>query len=291
MRFIRKLRWSAILASCALALAGTVVSAPSASATPAPPSPVACAGGPCWHPALQTSWNWVLSVVPTAPYRNVQMYDVDGFNASSADVSALHNAGIKAVCYLSAGTYEDWRPDASQFPSSVLGKSNGWPGEKWLDIREIQSQNSVLRSIMDARLDMCRTKGFDMVELDNVDGYTNKTGFPLTAADQVYFNATLANDAHARGLTVLHKNDNEQIPNLLPYFDGALNEQCNQYKECTTAQNGSYGLDQYVSAGKPVFQAEYKLSTSSFCSDDNANNFNGVRFALNLDDTIFEPCR
>jgi hypothetical protein len=291
MRFIRKLRWSAILASFALALAGTVVSAPSASATPALPSPVACAGGPCWHPALQTSWNWVLSVVPTAPYRNVQMYDVDGFNASSTDVSALHNAGIKAVCYLSAGTYEDWRPDASQFPSSVLGKSNGWPGEKWLDIREIQSQNSALRSIMDARLDMCRTKGFDMVELDNVDGYTNKTGFSLTAADQVYFNATLANDAHARGLTVLHKNDNEQIPDLLPYFDGALNEQCNQYKECTTAQNGSYGLDQYVSAGKPVFQAEYKLSTSSFCSDDNANNFNGVRFALNLDDTIFEPCR
>jgi endo-alpha-1,4-polygalactosaminidase (GH114 family) len=291
MRYTRNLRWSAIVASFGLALAGAVVLAPSASATPAPPAPVACTGGPCWHPALNTSWNWVLSSVPTAPYRNVQMYDVDGFNASAADVSSLHNAGIKAVCYISAGSYEDWRPDASQFPASVLGKNNGWPGEKWLDIREIQSESSVLRSIMDARLDMCRAKGFDMVELDNVDGYTNKTGFSLTAADQLYYNATLANDSHARGLTVLQKNDNEQIPDLLPYFDGAMNEQCNQYKECTTAQTGSYGLDQYVAAGKPVFQAEYKLSTSSFCAQDNANNFNGVRFALNLDDTVFEPCR
>jgi hypothetical protein len=219
------------------------------------------------------------------------MYDVDGFDNSAANVAALHAAGIKAVCYLSAGTYEDWRPDAGQFPGSVLGRNNGWPGEKWLDIRELQKPSSVLRSIMDTRLDMCKQKGFDMVELDNVDGYLNRTGFPLTAADQLYFSAVLANDSHARGLPVLQKNDNEQIPNLLPYFDGALNEQCNQYKECTTAQNGSFGLDQYVAAGKPVFQAEYKLATSSFCATDNAANFNGVRFVLNLDDSVFQPCR
>ncbi len=49
---------------------------------------------------------------------------------------------------------------------------------------------------MDARLDMCVQKGFDMVELDNVDGYLNSTGFPLKAADQLYFNALLANDTH-----------------------------------------------------------------------------------------------
>jgi hypothetical protein len=92
-------------------------------------------------------------------------------------------------------------------------------------------------------------------------------------------------------MSVLQKNDNEQIPKLLPYFDGALNEQCNQYKECTTKQNGRFGLDQYVDAGKPVFQAEYKLKTGQFCADDNANNFNGVRYALNLKDKLFEPCR
>lgn len=285
LRFSLTLAAASLVATSALA----VVAAAPASAAPAPPAPVPCVG--CWQPPLRTSWNWVLSVVPTAPYRQVSMYDVDGFDNSAADVASLHAAGIKAVCYLSAGTWENWRPDAAQFPAAVQGKANGWPGEKWLDIREIQAANSVLRSIMDARLDMCKQKGFDMVELDNVDGYSNRTGFPLTAADQLYFNAVLANDSHARGLSVLQKNDVEQIPALLPYFDGALNEQCNQYKECTTAQTGSYGLDQYIAAGKPVFQAEYKLNTSSFCAADNAANFNGVRFALNLDDTIFQACR
>ncbi len=268
---------------------GVLAASAPAAAAPAPPAPVACAG--CWHPALNTSWNWVLSVVPAAPYRNVAMYDVDGFDNSATNVASLHAAGIKAVCYLSAGTYENWRPDASQFPPSILGKANGWPGEQWLDVRDVQNANSPLRAIMDARLDMCKTKGFDMVELDNVDGYSNKTGFPLTAADQIYFNTLLANDSHARGLSVLQKNDVEQIPSLLPYFDGALNEQCNQYNECTTAQTGSYGYDQYVAAGKPVFNAEYKLATSKFCAKDNVNNFNGVKFALNLDDSVFQPCR
>jgi endo-alpha-1,4-polygalactosaminidase (GH114 family) len=283
-RLIRRLAVSA-----AVVLAATAAGVTTASATPSAPTPASCAG--CWHPALKTSWDWVLSSVPKAPYRAVSMYDIDGFNASATDVAAMHAAGIKVVCYLSAGTYEDWRSDASQFPASILGSGNGWPGEKWLDVRDVQKSGSVLRGIMDARLDMCKQKGFDMVELDNVDGYSNSTGFPLTAADQIYFDASLANDSHSRGLSVLQKNDNEQIPNLLPYFDGALNEQCNQYKECTTAQNGSYGLDQYVAAGKPVFQAEYKLTTSQFCSKDNANDFNGVRFDINLTDKTFQPCR
>ncbi|MHA6758206.1 endo alpha-1,4 polygalactosaminidase [Streptacidiphilus sp. PAMC 29251] len=277
------------LAGAAAVLAAVALVPTASAATPAAPAPVSCSA--CWHPALKTSWNWVISDVPTAPFRKVAMYDIDGFNASSSDVAALHKAGIKAVCYLSAGTYEDWRSDASKFPAAVLGKGNGWPGEKWLDVRELQKSNSVLRSIMDARLDMCRSKGFDMVELDNVDGYSNSTGFPLKAADQTYYDATLANDSHVRGMGVLQKNDNEQIPTLLPYFDGALNEQCNQYKECTTAQNGSYGLNQYVAAGKPVFQAEYSLATSKFCSADNSSNFNGVKFSIDLDDSTFQPCR
>jgi len=33
------------------------------------------------------------------------------------------------------------------------------------------------------------------------------------------------------------------------------------------------------------------LVTSKFCPADNANNFNGVRFDINLDNKTFEPCR
>jgi hypothetical protein len=246
------------------------------------PAPVSCPG--CWHPPLQVSWNWVLSVVPTAPYRNVSMYDIDGFNASAADVNALHNAGKKVVCYISVGSYEDWRSDAGQFPAAILGNNlDGWPGERWLDVRNVQQANSALASIMNARLDMCKNKGFDAVEFDNMDGYTNSTGFPLSANDQAYYNVFLANGARSRGMSAVMKNDNGQISALLPYFDMALNEECNAFSEC-----GPYS--QFVQAGKPVFNAEYGSSTS-FCSADNAANYNGVRFALDLDDSIFQPCR
>jgi hypothetical protein len=246
------------------------------------PPPLPCPA--CWVPPLRTSWNWVLSAVPSAPYRNVSMYDIDGFDATASDVWSMHAAGIKVVCYISAGTYENWRPDASQFPSQILGNGNGWPGEKWLDIRDVQKPGSVLLSIMTARLDMCKSKGFDGVELDNVDGYTNSTGFPLTANDQAIYNAVLANAAHQRGMFVLLKNDLGQVSTLLPYFDAALNEQCNQYSECGN-------LSQFVQAGKAVFNAEYSGSTSSFCPADNAANFNGVLYSINLDDSVFQPCR
>lgn len=246
------------------------------------PPPLACPT--CWVPPLRTSWNWVISVVPTAPYRAVSMYDIDGFNSAASDVTAMHNAGIKVVCYISAGTYENWRSDASKFPASILGNGNGWPGEKWLDVRDVQKPNSVLLSIMTARLDMCKSKGFDGVELDNVDGYANSTGFPLTASDQAIFNSVLANASHQRGMFVLLKNDLGQVSALLPYFDAALNEQCNQYSECG-------GLTPFIQAGKAVFNAEYSVATSSFCPADNADGFNGVRFSINLDDTVFQPCR
>jgi Glycoside-hydrolase family GH114 len=270
-------------------VAATASGRPSRPSTPSPPPPRACSGR--WHPAIDTSWNWVIGNVPKSPFRSVKMYDIDGFDAAAGDVSALHAAGIKVVCYIDAGTWENWRPDANKFPKRLLGKNNGWPGEKWLDVRAVQSPGSVLLSIMQARLDMCKQKGFDGVELDNVDGYTNSTGFPLSAAGQLYFNATLANQVHLRGLMVLQKNDLEQIPKLVTYFDAALNEQCNQYQECTTGQNGSYGYDQYVAQGKAVFQAEYQLATSRFCPSDNAQNFNGVRLSINLDDSVFQPCR
>jgi hypothetical protein len=250
------------------------------------PAPVSCAG--CWKPALNTSWQWQLSSVPSAPYLDVTMYDIDGFDATASTVSQLHStkSGRKVVCYVSAGTWEDWRPDAGDFPSSVLGSDvDGWKGERWLDVRRLD----VVAPILAERFDVCRRKGFDGVEADNVDGYTNDPGFPLTANDQLNFNAWLANEAHNRGLSVGLKNDIDQLQSLLPYFDWALNEECWTWDECTTAQTG-YGYDKYVAAGKAVFNVEYDLATSQFCSKANAQNFNSMKKNLDLDASR-TPCR
>lgn len=67
--------------------------------------------------------------------RHVAMYgNVDLFEAPQTTLDALHAAGREVICNFGAGRWEDWRPDAAAFPSPVKGSSNGWAGEKWLDI-------------------------------------------------------------------------------------------------------------------------------------------------------------
>ena len=240
------------------------------------PDPVPCPG--CWAPALETSWQWQLQG-PIDTSFDVDMYDVDGFEVPRGVVGSLHDDGSAVVCYISAGSWERWRPDARRFPASVLGRSNGWPGERWLDIR----RRAVLRSIMERRLDMCARKGFDAVEFDNVDVYANDSGFPLRGRDQLRYNVLLAKAAHRRGLSALLKNDLGQIRTLLPFFDAALNEQCHQFGECGR-------LDPFVEAGKAVFGVEYKLETDEFCVAANDRDFNFLKKRLALGPWRV-PCR
>src|ERR1700730_1898821 len=206
-----------------------------------------------WAPPRHLTWYLQLqgTVNNSQP---VAAYDIDGFDNSAAEVSTLHAQGKHVICCGGAGPYEPGRPDSSRFPPSSMGAAvQGWPGERWLDIRQL----STLEPIMSARCEMCREKGFDAVEPDNMDGYSNNTGFPLSAQQQLTYNEWVAGEAHSLGLAVFQKNDGEQTGQLQPHFDGALNEQCNQYSECASFQP-------YPAAAKPVLNAEYGLSTSSF---------------------------
>jgi hypothetical protein len=245
-----------------------VLAAPPALAAPPPPAP--CVGTPCWVPPARTSWQIQLNGKLSQTV-NARLYDIDLFDHPAATVASLHAAGRKVACYLSAGSFENWRPDAARFPAAVKGLGNGWPGERWLDIRRLD----LLMPIMEARLNLCKQKGFDSVDPDNMDGYTNTTGFPLTATDQLTYNATIANAAHARGLTVALKNDLNQTSQLVPYFDWALNEQCFQYSEC-------HLLTPFTAAGKAVMTIEYKKNPKKFCPAANARNFNTLKKPLSL---------
>jgi hypothetical protein len=191
------------------------------------------------------------------------MYDIDLFDVPQAVMDELHDDGRIVICYFSAGSYEEWRPDAGDFPDVVLGDPlDDWPGERWLEIRRID----LLSPIMTARMDLAVQKGCDGLEPDNIDGYNNDSGFPLTAADQLTYNTWLAAEAHQRGLSIGLKNDLDQIPQLLPYFDWALNEQCFQYDECEL-------LLPFVDAGKAVFGVEYEGDPDDFCPQANAYDF------------------
>ena len=218
------------------------------------------------------SWQWQLTGTIDQSV-DAQMFDVDLFDTPADTVASLHAAGHRVICYISAGTFENWRPDASLFPAAVKGDAvSGWQGEQWLDIR----QWSALQPIMEARMDLCTSKGFDGIELDNVDGYDNRTGFPLTAADQLTFNRALASSAHARNLSAALKNDIDQVPDLVGQFDWALNEQCFEYDECDS-------LQPFLDAHKAVFNAEYNLPTSAFCPQAKAMGLSSMLKHLSLD--------
>ncbi|MFH2103617.1 MAG: endo alpha-1,4 polygalactosaminidase [Chloroflexota bacterium] len=200
-----------------------------------------------WQPQVGVAWQWQLTGLPIDRSYAVDMVDIDMFDIDPSTVEALQLEGRRVVCYISVGSWEAWRPDAGQFPETVLGNDYvGWSDERWLDIRQID----VLGPIMQARLDQCQAKGFDGVEPDNMDGYTNVTGFPLTYEDQLNYNIWLANEAHVRGLSIGLKNDGNQVADLLPYFDWALTEGC-------FAEGWCEQMSPFIAAGNPVFAAEY----------------------------------
>ncbi|WP_433547994.1 endo alpha-1,4 polygalactosaminidase [Streptomyces sp. CA-294286] len=266
MRARRAALWAVLF----LFLAAGCADAPGPA--PGPTGSAPAPTGPRWQPRPGPAWQWQLSGELDLSV-DVPVYDVDGHTTSAEKVAALHAKGRKVICYLSTGAWEEFRPDADRFPQEVLGRSNGWEGERWLDIR----RTDVLEPLMAARMDMCREKGFDAVEPDNMDGYDNRTGFPLTAADQLRYNRLIARLAHDRGMAVGLKNDLDQIPELVGDFDFAVNEQCAEYHECAK-------LSPFIEADKAVFHVEYEVPTSRFCAEARALRLSSMRKNYELDE-------
>ena len=138
---------------------------------------------------------------------------------------------------------------------------------------------------MTARFEMCQQKGFDAVEPDNMDGYENSTGFPDHCDEQLAYDTWIAQrGALSRGWPSFRRTIPDQAAPLEPYFDGVIDEQCNQYSECSSYQS-------YLSAGKPVLNAEYEASLyPSFCTADQAAGMMGALYATALDGSVYHPC-
>ncbi len=241
---------------------------------------------PSWYkPGIATTWQWQLTGTLNTSY-DVDIYDVDLVDTSEAAIEALQTAGRHVICYFSAGSSEDWRPDFGDFLPADMGDNlDGWAGERWLDVRSANVQ-----AIMLTRLDLAAQKGCDGVEPDNVDGYVNSTGFPLNAADQLTYNQFLADAAHAQGLAVGLKNDVDQVAALVTYFDFTVNEECHTYNECGL-------LQPFLDAGKPVFNAEYTDTESQavalgpiLCPTALSDNFRTLILPWDLDDSYRVSC-
>jgi hypothetical protein len=225
-----------------------------------------------------TSWQWQIdgltineTVLDGVANPN-KMYDVDLFATPAATISRLKAKGIVVICYVMTGASESYRSDAGSFPASVLGKTvGGYPQERYLDIRQID----VLLPIMEARLDLAKSKGCDGIEPDLDDIFLESTGFPLTMTHQVSYNRAVAAAAHTRGMSIGLKNGatgGAFEAAMEPYTDWALNESCNKWNECA-------GYEIFIAKGKAVFQVEFideGQTTATFCAADNARNFDGL---------------
>jgi hypothetical protein len=247
--------------------------APAGPTTVAPPT-----NRPIWRPAprsaLQIQLSGAVDLSADAP-----VYEIDGEHNDASVVAALHARGRKVICYFDAGAAETYRSDHADIPASVLGQTvSGWPDERWLDIRQIQA----LTPVIARRIDMCRAKGFDAVDPDMLEAYAANSGFPLTAQDQLTYNRWIAKLAHDRGLAVAMKGNVDQIAQLAPHFDFAINEQCAEYNECQRYQP-------FLAAGKAVFQIEYDLPLSEFCAKAKELGIHAQRKHLSLD-AWSQPC-
>jgi len=243
------------------------------------PAANAAAGSrPHWVPTRADTFQWDLQTpVPLTVAASV--YDIDLFDNPPRVVQQLHNMGRHAICYVDVGSWENYRPDAKTYPARILGKSYpGYPDERFIDIRQL----NVLGPILAKRFDLCRAKGFDAVEPDNIDTYQADTGFPITYRDQLVFNHWLVAQTHLRGLSIGQKNDGDQVRDLVGSFDWALLEECFNQQFCTR-------FSPYVASGKAVFDTEYREDVSvttflqQYCPNDRSYGYYLIYKKLALD--------
>jgi hypothetical protein len=218
------------------------------------PAPLPCiprAGRTCFYPphlddtGRPMRWDWQIGRV--APLQRtgihaVDLYDVDGFLTTADEIAAMHTTWQAATlphpkvsCYLDLA-WEDYRPDASPaprgaFPAATLGNVYfGFPQERWVDVRQLDA----LKPMIDHRIAMCAAKGFDSVELDDIDSYDppGETGFQLTPGDWQNFLAYTDNEVHRYGMTAMWKNSPLLAWWGRRYTDGAVVEECYVYSQC-----------------------------------------------------------
>ncbi|TVY89153.1 hypothetical protein LAWI1_G006574 [Lachnellula willkommii] len=248
------------------------------------PSASSTSSSSYWKPAAGTQWQIQLTGTLTDVSYAAEVYDIDLFDNDATAIANLKSNDKKVICYFSAGSYEQWRPDVASFQASDKGLAmEGWEGEWWLN-----TNSANVRTIMTARIELAQTKGCDGVDPDNVDAYDNDNGAGLTQDDAVNYLTFLADAAHSRGISIGLKNAGKLVEATLPIMEWQVNEQCVENKECDDFQP-------FITAGKPVFHIEYPAGApNNITADDKSKDcgvagFSSLLKDLDLDAWV-DPC-
>lgn len=217
-------------------------------------APLPFPNGIGWDIVLQSK-NLTLQELKDAPGPVIDIDLWDNYDRVSGRNNISELAKTKQViCYFSAGSREDWRPDAGEFNPEDYGKEMPeWDGENWLDIKSTN-----VRRIMTDRIKRAVEAGCHAVDPDNVDGYDedHQDGYNYEPEDYAEYVNFLAQVAHENNLAVGLKNSLAIIDQVIDNVDFAVNEQCHEFDEC----------DVYVpftDAQKAVFSIEYLVKNCS----------------------------
>src|SRR5688572_13984440 len=145
-----------VLALMGLTLTGCAGGGTDEIAGPGPgesldPNVAPVTAGTWYRPDVDVTWQWQLDGTINTQH-DVEIYDVDLFETPDAVLQQLRTRGVRILCYFSAGSSESSRPDFGSIPAAALGRTlDGYPNERWLDIRS----RKVL-DVMVARLELAR---------------------------------------------------------------------------------------------------------------------------------------
>ena len=158
------------------------------------------------------------------PAARVTIVDRD---RTSAPVAGRYN-----VCYINA--FQSQPGESAAWGSLLLRTSSGlvedpgWPGEYVVDTR----QAAAVAAFVGTWIRGCAAKGFQAVELDNLDSNTRSGGL-LSAANNLDVFRRLVAIGHAAGVAVAQKNTVELSAQAKAAgADFAIAEECQVYGEC-----------------------------------------------------------
>jgi hypothetical protein len=233
----------------------------------------------------QVGDSWDMQFVEPFTFdRQVTWIVLDASTHGAEDVARVKAAGARAICYVSVGTVEDWRPDLDRFPPEVIGKAlPDWPGENYLDIRQIDD----LLPIMEARFRACKEAGYDGVAPDNQDVFQNDSGFSLTTGHGLAYVRALADMAHGMDLIIAQRNLPEFSADLVGQMDFLLTEGCFEWNYCAE-------MAAYRQAGKPVFDVEYTdagIDWAAACTEAKRLGISMILKDRALSGAVWETCR
>jgi hypothetical protein len=196
-----------------------------------------------WIPRAGLTWQIQLTGAfdPTA---DAGVYDLDPYTTGAQIVGDLDAHGRQTICHLDIGVADTSTPDGARLRGPVRGTSAG-PGRYWLDIR----QWTVIEPVLTDRFTLCKDKGFQAVDADSGYGYTEPTGFGLTADDQVLYDQRVAGLARGLGLAVAVRTPPDIAALVEPHVDFSVVGGCFSGSDC-----GRYAV--YIDADKAVFDVE-----------------------------------